>query len=408
LPHTLELFHSVDTMFLTNCAAFAAPLDLDHNPRCMRCKTRYCNATCQHDHWRRGHKQVCKKIHRGGNADNTKGQTCYICLEAVHPRTGEGLVRGCVCRDRDGVASGTTGIAHVSCLAEQAKILMEQAEENNSDPPWGRWRQFGLCEHNYHGVVGCAMGWASFKTYVKRGDRDGFYYMTMEHIGTSLSELARHAEAVQVLETWLAMTRRNKREACSNDNHMLATAMIPLSNCYARMGRLKECLALQREIYSFRLKKKGKGNHETYSSAVNLASTLVKLGHCSEAKALLRGEMDQTKIARRHQGEMVHTSIQADWFLGMALVGDTDATLEEMREGVALYEGTIRTSERVLGQDHPISAGLRSSLEGARGILARREAGRPFKNPRADGPAPLFRSDTEVRAAQAAIKKTSK
>ena len=58
---------------------------------------RYCDATCQHDHWRRGHKQICKQIHRGGNAeqyyadkkykeavavaveacaDDTKGQTC--------------------------------------------------------------------------------------------------------------------------------------------------------------------------------------------------------------------------------------------------------------------------------------------------------------------------------------------
>ena len=39
-------------MILTNCAACAAPLA--HNaPRCVRCKLRYCNATCQHDHWRR-------------------------------------------------------------------------------------------------------------------------------------------------------------------------------------------------------------------------------------------------------------------------------------------------------------------------------------------------------------------
>ena len=55
-------------MILTNCAACAAPLAHDA-PRCVRCKTRYCNATCQHDHWRRGHKQICKKIHRGGNAE---------------------------------------------------------------------------------------------------------------------------------------------------------------------------------------------------------------------------------------------------------------------------------------------------------------------------------------------------
>ena len=37
-------------------------------------------------------------------ADDTKGQKCYICLEAVHSRTGEGLVRGCGCGDRDGVS----------------------------------------------------------------------------------------------------------------------------------------------------------------------------------------------------------------------------------------------------------------------------------------------------------------
>ena len=37
-------------------------------PRSRRCWTRYCDETCQHDHWRRGHKQMCKKIHRAGGA----------------------------------------------------------------------------------------------------------------------------------------------------------------------------------------------------------------------------------------------------------------------------------------------------------------------------------------------------
>ena len=90
--------------------------------------------------WRRGHKQICKRIHRGGNAeqyhankkykeavavaveacaDDTKGQTCYICTQALHWKTKEGLVRMCACR-------GTSGFAHVSCLAEQAKILFAE------------------------------------------------------------------------------------------------------------------------------------------------------------------------------------------------------------------------------------------------------------------------------------------
>ena len=35
-------------------------------------------------------------------------------------------MRMCACR-------GTAGFAHVSCLAEQAKILVDEAEENNLD-----------------------------------------------------------------------------------------------------------------------------------------------------------------------------------------------------------------------------------------------------------------------------------
>ena len=63
-------------MILTNCAACAAPL-AHTAPRCVRCQTRYCNKTCQHDHWRRGHKQMCKKIHRGGNAEQYHADKKY-------------------------------------------------------------------------------------------------------------------------------------------------------------------------------------------------------------------------------------------------------------------------------------------------------------------------------------------
>ena len=138
-PRLLTPLSPKQNMIITNCAACAAPLAHDA-PRCVRCKTRYCNSTCQHDHWRCGHKQICEKIHRGGNAEqyhadkkykvavaeavekcaeDTKGQTCFICTQALHWKTKEGLVRGCSCR-------GTAGFAHVSCLAEQAKILLDE------------------------------------------------------------------------------------------------------------------------------------------------------------------------------------------------------------------------------------------------------------------------------------------
>ena len=86
--------------------------------------------------------KLCRKIRKGGGgeqyhannkyaesvtvaaeacAEDTKGQTCYICTEVVHRRTGEGLVRGCACHT-------TEGYVHVSCLAEQAKMDLPGAE----------------------------------------------------------------------------------------------------------------------------------------------------------------------------------------------------------------------------------------------------------------------------------------
>jgi len=131
-------------MILTHCAACAAPLGLTSGKKCGRCSTRCCGPECQVQHWEKGgHDQLCKKIKKTGGAeqynankryseavavavekcaDDTKGQTCFICTQALHWKTKEGLVRGCACR---------YGFVHVSRLAEQAKILCDEGEENN-------------------------------------------------------------------------------------------------------------------------------------------------------------------------------------------------------------------------------------------------------------------------------------
>ena len=62
-------------------------------------------------------------------------------------------------------------------MAEQAKILLAEAEENNlaqeaKQMRWDRWHTCSLCEQKYHGVVRCALGWACWKTYVGRPETD--------------------------------------------------------------------------------------------------------------------------------------------------------------------------------------------------------------------------------------------
>ena len=93
-------------MYLTKCAVCATELGLTLGKKCGRCSTRYCGPECQVQHWKEGgHDKLCKKNKKAGGAeqynankkyaeavavaaeacaDDTKGQTCYICLEAVH------------------------------------------------------------------------------------------------------------------------------------------------------------------------------------------------------------------------------------------------------------------------------------------------------------------------------------
>ena len=128
-------------------------------------------------------------------------------------------MRMCACR-------GTAGFAHVSCLAEQAKILVAEAEENNLgdkalDERLLRWHTCSLCEQEYHGVVRCALGWACWKTYVGRPETDEARRLAMTMLGNGLSDAGHHEDALSVREAELSMKRRL---GDSEDNSMLIRA----------------------------------------------------------------------------------------------------------------------------------------------------------------------------------------
>ena len=110
-------------------------------------------------------------------------------------------MRGCSCR-------GTAGFAHVSCLAEQAKILVAEAEEKNLgdkafDARWLRWDTCGLCEQEYHGAVERALGWACWKTYVGRPEADQARRNAMQVLGQALYRVDQAKDALAVFEAEL-------------------------------------------------------------------------------------------------------------------------------------------------------------------------------------------------------------
>ena len=299
-------------MFLTQCAVCASDLGLTRGKKCGHCSTRYCGPACQKQHWQEfGHDQLCKPIKKAGGAEqfnantrytaavaiaaeacaeDTKGQTCYICTQALHWKTKEGLVRMCAC-------SGTSGSAHVSCLAEQAKILVAEAEANNLEqqPRWERWHKCGLCKQDYYGIVRTALGWACWKTYLGRPELHWAPTSAMMQLGNGLLGIGQYDDALSVKETELAMMRR-LGESAEN----ILTTQGNLAVTYHELGRSEQALRLKRDVYSGTLKLYGKEHKDTLTEAYNYACSLLKVGRFEEARSVLR---ENILVGRRVLGE---------------------------------------------------------------------------------------------------------
>jgi hypothetical protein len=371
----------VFSMLLTKCAACAAELGLTSGKKCGRCATRYCGPECQVQHWKEGgHDTLCKQIKKSGGAEqyhadmkcaeavavaveacveDTEGQTCYICLEAVHRRTGEGLVRGCACHT-------TEGFAHVSCLAEQAKILVAEAEENNLGRKvfgerWKRWFSCSLCEQNYHGVVRGALGWACWKTYLGRPETDWTRLSAMTQLGNGLSKANHHEDALSVQEAELSMRRRLGASEAE-----LLDVQSNLAITYGELGHHEKTLSMKRHIYCGRLKLAGEESDKTLLAALNYANALSNLRRFKEANLLLHNPIS---VARRVSGDSHDLTIRLRWVYANALCKDDGATLGDFREAVATLEDLERIARRVLGGSHPMTVDIDHDMRNARSKL---------------------------------------
>ena len=284
-------------------------------------------------------------------AGDTKGQTCYICTEALHWKTKEGLVRMCACR-------GTSGFAHVSCLAEQAKILCAEAEENNlSDKVlierFARWETCGLCEQDYHGVVSCALGRACWKTYLGRPEGDWTRMNAMTQLGNGLYTAELYEDALPVQEAQVSMLRRL---GASKD--AIFIAQNNLAGTYDKLGRRELANPLRQEVYAGWLELLGEEDEATLIAAANYAASLVYLGRLKEAKALLREMMP---VARRVLGDNHDLPLQMIRVYAAAL-----CSVEDMWEAVTTLEDAALTARRVLGGAHPTTKAIEVALREAR------------------------------------------
>ena len=278
-------------------------------------------------------------------------------------------MRGCSCR-------GTAGFAHVSCLAEQAKILYDEAVENNFDAKranarWAQWYSCSMCEQDYHGVVYCALGWACWKTYVGRPETDMVRVTALAELGNGLAEGKHNEDALSVRETQLAMYQR-----LGAPEQTMLWFQTSLASTYQDQRRYEEAIVLRRNVYSGSIKLYGDEHPETLGAAADYAHSLNGLQRFEEAKSLLR---KMIPVARCTFREGDRDMLRMSWNYAEALYRADGATLDDIREAVATLEEIEPIAQRVLGGSHPLVVENESHLRNSR---AEMRAALPSAKPR--------------------------
>ena len=258
---------------------------------------------------------------------------------------------GCACR-------GTAGLAHVSCLAEQAKILFAEAEENNLDlkvlnESLNRWHTCGLCEQRHHGIVACALGWAVWKTYLGRPEADECRDLALVQLGIGLHGIEQYDDALVAFRGFLD----NSRRAGMSEDQLLC-GQTNVANCLWRVDQADERLRIERHVFSRCRALYGDREEDTMISALNLADTLInKVGRCEEVPPLLRSI---SLIAKEKYGPEHDLTIRIMWKLGLALAKSIDG--DEADEGRALLFDMRQIARRVLGTAHPMTHNVQGDL----------------------------------------------
>ena len=288
-----------------------------------------------------------------GCAAATEGQACYICMD---DGAEEGLVRGCSCR-------GGSGFAHISCLARQANIQFGQhlavnQRSNDTRDVFLRWVDCRLCEQTFHGPVAKAMARACVSTYAGRAPDDGVRISTMNALATHLPA----DEAVTCREQILSDLQRLGVGEAS-----LIVLKTGLGRSYVDAGRYGDALAIFREVHERNVALRGPEHDETLYCAGHLTNFILT-GRHDEAKNLLRDQV--LPAAHRVLPPEDDIVISCTSNLARAIYDADGASVDDLREGVAMLEALCTTSRRVYGAEHPKVALREGYLDDAQAKLA--------------------------------------
>ena len=254
-------------------------------------------------------------------------------------------------------------------MAEQAKILVAEAEEDNLDDikfQW--WNTCKQCGQKFHGVVAHALGWACWKTYAGRPEVDFLGDNAMCNLGLGLMEVDKHNDARVVFEAQLAQLRHPM--ILHIPESAILDVQTNLSACYGNLGLNEKALALFREMHAKRMAIYGP-EPNTLVAAYNLGSMLIGEGRRAEAIAFLRNQLPHTRrLGPDHEKTLVLRMLYAK---ALAYIYDDvqmpPPTRDDCREAINILTDVLGRARRVLGPSHPITTRAEDWLQTTRLVV---------------------------------------
>jgi hypothetical protein len=318
------------------------------------------------------------------------GSTCYICMSD----DDAGLVRACSCR-------GDSGIAHLSCLVENARRSWDACVSGKDS----KWLRCGVCRDLFHSEVLVALSWAAWKHFVRQPEEwnESNWHAalsgTLCNLTRSMAMIEDFASALPVAKLYLATIREDYRLQPVNDltddqeireavtsarRANIAGARALVAYCLSELEERREPLEMHLEIFEESVESDGLEDADSLYHGYILLYALVESDRVAEARALVVNRL--LPAAQRALGGDDQVMIWLKGGYARTLMGGfcdvSPATVEDLTLAVTILEEMDATCRRVFGPDHPLTKKYVKSRTEAREKLARAraESGPPLRS----------------------------
>lgn len=362
--------------------------DDDEVVKCRKCAVNYCSAECRSEDLK-CHRAICAEVSRVGleqhfadteareealvaqreHGAEAQDATCYICLDGGE---SEPLVRNCGCR-------GTSGHAHLSCLAEMAR------NDDTVNKHSNLWSYCPNCNQSYRGYLDLALAWESWRTYASEPEDDWRRLWAMETLTTPLLDSKISLGNMHVGLVVVKAHIDTLAEHFPDRETLMLEGLLTLSEAYHKLWRKDEALSVCQDVYDRYNELKGPAHISTLETANRLSYRLRACGLFASCRELLQNAYP---LADRELERDSAVTSGLRYSLAFSLFRDGEAPREDLAEAAALMRLSSERSQRLYGPNDSYTVEVDD-------FLAKIE--RALEAPEADDAAPAAKRARHLR-----------